>query len=241
MNLLILGASSDLALALIPAIAENYENIIAHYFSSPDRLNELNETVQSSIIPIQADFSDEESTASFFARVESLGLPIDHILHCPSAHFTWKNYPKLTWADFESLYHTQVRSLFYAAKSFLPQMAKRKSGKIVSILSAVTVNIPPSFAADYVSSKYALLGLVNSLAAEYAPKHVQINAVSPTTMDTKFNSHLPGLMIEKAAAENPAGRNATVSDVIPAIQFLLSDRSDFITGQNICISGGGVI
>ncbi len=57
-------------------------------------------------------------------------------------------------------------------------------------------------------------------------------------IETKFLSNIPDLIIEKNAQDCPMKRNAAISDIVPMIQFLLSENANYITGQNIIISGG---
>lgn len=120
-------------------------------------------------------------------------------------------------------------------------MVKQKYGKIVLMLSAYLLGVPPKFQGPYITVKYALLGLMRNLAAEYASKRIMVNAVSPDMMETKFLSDLPDLVKEQSAKNNPLGRNIYVNEVVPSIEYLLSDASDVITGQNIGVTGGGEI
>ena len=239
-NLLVLGASSDLALSLLPEIAGNYKTIFAHYHRSGDKLQELSRALPDMRM-VQADFSDEEETKRMMEQVAETGVNITHILHCPSARVEYKHFRKLTWDEYTLMLHTQLRSLYYASQQFVPKMAKQKYGKIVTVLSSATVGTPPVGMNAYTTAKYSLLGFMKSLAAEYADKNIQINAVSPSMMETKFVSGLSHLVVEKNSADHPLGRNASVNDVAPAIKFLLSSNSDFITGQNLLVSGGSVI
>lgn len=240
-NLLILGASSDLATALIPRIAMNYRTIFAHYHSSAEKLMEMRKVLTCEMKLLKADFTNEDETRQLIDKVAESGTEITHILHCPSARVKSKHFRKLTWNDYSAMLDTQLRSLFYASSRFVPEMSKRRNGKVVVVISSYTCGTPPAFANAYISAKYAQLGFVKSLAAEYAGKSVQINAVSPSMMETKFLSEMPPHAAEQNAATQPMGRNATVDDVLPAIEFLLSDRNNFITGQNLLISGGSVI
>jgi 3-oxoacyl-[acyl-carrier protein] reductase len=126
-------------------------------------------------------------------------------------------------------------------KEILPKMAKSKYGKIVFVLSSATVNIPPKYMADYIAVKYALLGLMKSLAQEYAGGGLNINGVSPSMMETKFLAAMPGIIVEKARSAAPRGRNANTADTAASIRFLLSDAAEYITGQNLAVSGGNII
>lgn len=240
-NLLVLGASSDIATAILPRIAGNYDNIYAHYHSASDKLMKIKESCPCNIKLIQSDFNDEEDTKRAIDEVVSDNVEITHILHCPSARLQNKRFKECDWNDYGVMLNTQLRSLFYAANAFLPSMAKKKYGKVVVIVSSCSYGTPPAFMNPYVTAKYAQLGFVKSLAKEYAGKSVQINAVSPSMMETKFLSNIPSIIAEQSAASNPLKRNATADDVLPVIELLLSDDSGFITGQNILISGGEII
>lgn len=239
--MLVLGASSDIAAALIPRIAGKFRTIFAHYHQSVDKLRDLQKSVPCQMKLLQADFSSEEDTKRLIDEVASSGVNITHILHCPSARVENKHFKKLSWEDYAVMLNTQLRSLYYAANCFVPRMAKQRYGKVVTVLSSVTAGSPPAYMSAYITAKYALLGFIKSLAAEYAGKSVQINAVSPSMIETKFLRDMPHLVAEQSAANHPLKRNAAVEDVIPVIEFLLSDESSFMTGQNILVSGGSVI
>lgn len=240
-NLLILGASSEVAAALIPEVSNKVQKIYAHYYQSGERLRSIQKEVSCEMELLQADFTDEEDTKALIRKVAESGANITHILHCPSARIENRRFQKLGWEEYAQMLYTQLRSLYYAAAQFVPQMTKQRRGKIVSILSSCTVGTPPPYLNAYVTAKYAQLGFIRSLAAELADKSIQINAVSPGMMETRFVSGMSHLVVEKSASEHPLNRNATVGDVVPVVKFLLSEQSDFITGQNILVSGGSLI
>ena len=106
------------------------------------------------------------------------------------------------------------------------------------MLSSVVNGAPPAFCANYVTTKYALLGLMRALAAEYAGKGITVNGVSPAWVETKFNANQPHVMAELNAKESPVGRNLVAGDVVPAIEYLLSDGADCVNGQNLLINFG---
>ena len=117
-------------------------------------------------------------------------------------------------------------------------MAKAKEGKIVLGLSSYSLNVPPKFLTSYVMAKYALMGLGKALASEYAAKHIQVNMISPSMMETKFLSQIYRVVVEQTAAANPMKRNASPADIAGVIEYLFSDANTFVTGVNIPITGG---
>ncbi|MBQ6975936.1 MAG: SDR family oxidoreductase, partial [Selenomonadaceae bacterium] len=75
-------------------------------------------------------------------------------------------------------------------------------------------------------------------AAEYAPKNIRVNMISPSMMQTKFIQNIYGAIVEQSAAKNPMKRNATPEDVAGLIEYLFSAENAFVTGANIPVAGG---
>jgi len=122
----------------------------------------------------------------------------------------------------------------------LPDMAAAGRGKVVFVLSSVTEGVPAVGLSSYVTVKHSLLGLMRSLAAEYAGKRINVNAVSPSMTETAFLSEVPERFVEIVSQQSPWRRNATPQDVAGAIHFLLSPEADYVTGVNLLVTGGSV-
>ena len=138
----------------------------------------------------------------------------------------------------DQAFEVSVRSIFHILQSFMPHMSKQKYGRVVFMLTSYCLGLPPKYQSAYVTSKYALLGLMKALATEYDSKGITVNGISPEMIDTKFLSDLPDLIVEENAAKSPLKRNLQVDDVVPMLAYLLSDAAEAITGQNIAITGG---
>ena len=236
--LLVTGASSDVGSKLIRRVGKNYSKIWAHYRSSTDIIDGLKDDLGEIITPIQADFSDVESTINLIKVIKESGDIPDHIVHLSAQKAYNLQFHKHSWDSFQKEIDTSLRSISLILQDFIPRMMKNGYGKIIFMLSAYLLGVPPKFQSPYITIKYALLGLMRNLAAEYAPKGITVNAVSPDMMETKFLSELPELIKEQSANKNPLGRNIYVDEVIPTIEYLLSSGSDVVTGQNIGITGG---
>ena len=85
-----------------------------------------------------------------------------------------------------------------------------------------------------------MLGLVKSLASEYADKNIQINALSPSMIETKFLDNINEKLVELSAYNHPLKRNAKIDEITPIIKVLISKESNYINGVNIPITGGSV-
>lgn len=239
--LLITGASSDIGAKLIEEINKDYDFIIAHHNGDESNLLGLKEKLGEKLILIEGNFKDEDATYKFVEDIKKTEKIPTHIVHLPAGKFENIKFSKLTWDKFENDINIALRSLVIILNAFLPDMAKNKYGKIVVMLTSCTTNIPPKYLASYVTSKYALLGLVKALANEYADKGIRINGISPTMIETKFLQSVPELLVKQNAMNSPTGSNLSVNDVIPMFQFLLSENANSITGQNIAITNGNIM
>lgn len=236
--LFVLGASSDLGIALIDKVACNYDYILAHYNNTDVKLLELQKKHGEKICLLQADFSDENSVIKLNEKIGETGIQPTHIVHFPSSKFHQEKFHKIDWNLHQEGIDISLRSIVIILKNILPQMAKTKKGKIIFMLSSATLNTPPKYLSYYVSIKYALLGLMKSLAVEYADKGIRVNAVSPDMIETRYLNDIPDLIVQQNAANSPIRRNLSVDDVIPTIEYLLSEQADCVSGQNIGITIG---
>ena len=214
--------------------------ILAHYNSSDKKLSELSNKIDNELVMIKADLSKEDETISMIESIENkYGVP-NKIIHLAAPKFENIRFKDIKLDDFQNDIEISLKSLIVILNKFLPKLAKEKQGKVVCMLSSVVLNVPPKALTQYVTVKYALLGLVKSLASEYADKNIQINAISPSMCETKFLDDINEKFIELSAYNNPLKRNAIVSDITPIIKMLISSESDYINGINIPITGGSV-
>lgn len=238
--LFVTGASSDLGITLLKEIASNYDIVYAHYCHSKETLEKLQTTLpDTTIIPVQADFGSEEATVALADRFGSEYQTPDHFVHLAACKLNNIPFRKTTWQMYQNEWDTSFRSAVTLSQKIVPQMAKRKSGKVVFMLSSNVLNRPPvKYSIPYTTTKYALLGFMRVLAAEYAEKGITINGVSPSMIETKFLSNVPDMIVQKNAMESPLKRNLHPEDVTPAIRFLLSEGANCITGENLAVTAG---
>ena len=236
--LLVTGASSEVGVAMISRIVKDYDVIFAHYCRSDAELLKLREENGDKIKLVQADFSDADSVQKMIAEIRDTGHEINQIVHLAAPKLRYLKFAKAGWDQFEEGMRTSLQSIVEICGAFMPAMAKKKYGRVIFMLTSCTENVPPKYLSPYVTVKYALLGLMKSLAAEYAEKGITVNGVSPDMMETRFLSEVSDIIVEKSAMTSPLGRNLTVQDAVPAFEYLLSDAAAAMTGQNLVISGG---
>lgn len=238
---LITGASSDLAGAFLEVLGKRNETctVLCQYHSNKSFLDEITDKYGClKIVPYAVDLSEPKETEDWLGAIKAEGHEPDHILHIAAEPFSYVRIKDFNWDDLSRQLTIQVNTFGQILKAFLPSMGKKRQGKVVAILSAVVLGAPPKFMSEYIVTKYALLGLIKSAAADYAEKGVNINAISPNMMDTKFLKNLDPRQIEIAAQGTTLKRNIKVEEVVRTIEYLMSDASDYMTGVNINLTGG---
>ena len=236
---LILGASSEVAIAFMNLHAWTHnDEILAQFHSHNDALEDTAEKIPAKVFTHRADFLTEEGIAEFVRVIQERAFVPTHILHASAFPVKNARLTELCWGDFHVQMMIQVRAFFEVMKAVVKPMAKSGGGKIAVVLSSGTMNVPPAYMSDYITAKYALMGFTKALAAEYAPKKILVNMISPSMMDTKFIAGIYSGVSEQSAANNPMKRNAAPEDAASLVEYLLSSRNTFITGANIPVTGG---
>ncbi len=234
-TLLITGASSEIGTALIETIIGNYDLILAHYRTKNEKTNQLTEKYGKKIIWIYADFLSVKETENFISQIEKLGIIPDDIVHLPAPKYLLGKFHMTEWEVYQQNIDISIRSIVLILKHFIHQMAHRKKGKVIFMLSSCTIGIPPKYTAYYTATKYALLGLMKELSSEYADQGICINAISPDMIETKFLSELPRMAVLSNAKKNPQNQNLKPKDLMEIFCRLLLDEES-INGKNIKIS-----
>jgi NAD(P)-dependent dehydrogenase (short-subunit alcohol dehydrogenase family) len=143
-----------------------------------------------------------------------------------------------------------LNSVYLVCKAFLPAMVREQRGAIVNIASIAGRGGQPRMGA-YVATKWAVIGLTQQLALEYAPD-IRVNCVCPGTVDTEEMDKTfarrdelagtpSGTAKEKRIAALPLKRQGRPDDIGKTVAFLASDAADWITGQTINVDGGQVM
>lgn len=241
---LITGASSDVGRALMQRLLAHFEpgdQIIAQGSHDLARIAGLCKEHPGVIHPYDVDLTSSQAIGAFVEDVSASYPTPTHIVHLPALRAVNTKFKNFDEDRFALDMNVQVNSAVRICKAFVPKMAKAHRGRVLFIQTSYTLGAPPKNMAAYVMAKSALGGLVKSLAVEYASSGVTVNCVAPCMMETNFLAETPDLIVQAAAADNPMGRNARVEDVVPAMEFLLSDEAGFITGVTLPITGGSAI
>lgn len=142
-------------------------------------------------------------------------------------------------AEWDAVIRTDLTAAFHTSRAVLPSMVERGSGSIVNIASRLG-QMGITETAAYSAAKAGLIGLTRSLAREFGPRGVRINAVAPGVTITEMTSDLVDSEAGKQRLRDmPLGRFGRADEVADAVVFLLSDRASLFLGQTLNPNAGG--
>ena len=140
-------------------------------------------------------------------------------------------------SDWDSVVDTNLKGTFFCLREASKIMTKARYGRIVNISSVVGEMGNPG-QANYCASKAGLFGLTKSAARELAKRNITVNAVAPGFIETDMTAVLPEKGREALLQNIPMERLGSVDDVAHAVNFLVSPKAGYITGQVLSVNGG---
>ncbi len=145
-------------------------------------------------------------------------------------------FANYTEETFDKVMELNVKGVFNATRAIVDHMAERGSGVILSTSSMVSKYGQPAGMA-YPTSKFAVNGMTLSLAREYGPKGIRVNAVAPGITETDMMKAVPKEVIDPMIAQIPLRRLGQPQDIANAFLFLASDEASYITGMVLHVDG----
>ncbi len=185
---------------------------------------------------VSSDLRDASSARAVAKRGVELGNGHVDILVNSAGIFPFGPTHETTEEVFDSVYSLNVKAPYFLVAELAPLMAKRGKGAIINVSTMVADYGAPGMAL-YGSSKAAINLLTKAWAAEYGPRGVRVNAVSPGPTRTEGTEAM-GEGVDQLAAQTLAGRPASADEIAEAIVFLATDRSSFIYGAKLAVDGG---
>jgi NAD(P)-dependent dehydrogenase (short-subunit alcohol dehydrogenase family) len=235
----VVGGTSGIGRAIALGLASAGANVVAS-----SRSNQAVETIArcleahgSKTLRIPSDVLDRPSLEHLHDATLSAFGRIDILVN--SAGIT-KRVPTLDCSEelWQSIMNVNLNGTLRACQIFGNTMLQQQKGRIINIASLSTFVAFHEVAA-YGASKAAVGALTRSLAVEWAPYGVCVNAIAPGIFPTDLNRELLNSARGKElVARTPMGRFGTVEEVVGTALFLASDESAFTTGQIIAVDGG---
>jgi 2-hydroxycyclohexanecarboxyl-CoA dehydrogenase len=190
---------------------------------------------------VVADVTSREQVDAALAQVREKFGPITILVNGAGLD-GHRRFQNITFEAWSRVFDVNLNGVFHMTQAVLPDMLAAGWGRIVNISSSSTLGGTP-FMSHYVAAKSAVNGLTKSLALEYGPHGITVNAVPPGFVDTPMlrKSEERGLLggtVEDHVQRTPVRRVGRPDDIAAACSFLISEDASYITGQILPVSGG---
>jgi NAD(P)-dependent dehydrogenase (short-subunit alcohol dehydrogenase family) len=230
---IVTGASSGIGAAIAEAMAQAGARV-ALVGRDADRLAGARAACGEGHITISADITAEPEGV-VKAALDAFGR-IDSIVHSAGI-FTPRPFPESPVESLDEQWRVNVRAPYaitHAAQAHL------EPGSSVIFISSIAGKLGFPNSAAYCATKGAVEMLVKSLATEFAPRGIRVNAIAPGNIHSPMNEEFfKSPEYERAMIERtPAGRVGVVEDIAPAVVFLASDAARYVHGVSLLVDGG---
>ena len=188
-----------------------------------------------------ADVSDRAQVDAAVAAIRDQFGPILVLVNAAGVE-GFKKFLHMSFQEWSNVIDVNLNGVFHTIQAVLPDMVEEGWGRIVNISSSSTHSGQP-FMAHYVAAKSAVNGLTKSLALEYGPSGITVNAIPPGFVDTPMlrsaeSRHLLGGSVEDHINRTPVRRVGKPEDIAAACSFFISEEASYITGQILGVNGG---
>jgi len=221
----VIGSSSGIGKEVTRKLLANGHKVIGTYYK--DTVVSDQQNLEYHYLNVQ----EEEVKTDFLPE------SIDGLIYCPGS-IKLKPFKRIKPQQFVEDFQLQVVGAIKVIQNALPNLKADPGGSIV-MFSTVAVQSGFNFHTQVSASKGAVEGLIRSLAAELAPG-IRVNGIAPSMTDTPLASSLLSNQQKKEAnaEKHPLKRIGTPEDIANMAEFLLTEKSSWITGQIMHVDGG---
>ncbi len=185
---------------------------------------------------LPCDLSDKDAVEGLVPKAEEAMGQLDILV--ANAGVTRDNlFVQLRDEDWDQVINVNLTATFRLARAAVRGMMRRRFGRVIGITSVVAVTGNPG-QSNYTASKAGMIGMMKSVAAEYAKRGVTANCVAPGFIATAMTDKLNEKQREAILGRVPAGRLGTSEDVAAAVIYLASNEAAYMTGQTLHVNGG---
>jgi 2-hydroxycyclohexanecarboxyl-CoA dehydrogenase len=188
---------------------------------------------------LTADVTDRAQVDAALDGVRQKFGPVSVLVNSAGLE-KFKRFAELEFEEWQRVIDVNLNGVFHCIQAVLPDMLEAGWGRIVNISSSSTHSGQP-YMSPYVAAKSAVNGLTKSLALEYGPAGITVNAVPPGFIDTPMlrKSEARGyLKVQQSIEATPVRRIGRPEDIAAACAFLISEEAGYITGQILGVNGG---
>ncbi|MDX2469860.1 MAG: 3-oxoacyl-ACP reductase FabG [SAR324 cluster bacterium] len=235
--ILVTGASRGIGRAVAIRLGAAGFKVLVNFKSNLDAAKEVVKSIvdaSGEAELCQFDVANRDEAKAKIDKVISSEGPLYGCVHCAGITID-KPFPALEGAEWDQVLSTNLDGAYNSLHPLImPLIQNRKGGRIV-ILSSISGITGNRGQANYSASKAGLIGLTKSLAQELAKRKITVNCVAPGLIETEM---IQGLPLDALKKMIPMQRLGAPEEVADLVDFLVSDKASYITGQVISINGG---
>jgi NAD(P)-dependent dehydrogenase (short-subunit alcohol dehydrogenase family) len=239
MNAVVIGGSSGIGLAIARGLQQAGAAlaIVGRDSAKLERARASLNDGDGRVLTFSVDVTEGAQFQTTSAKIEAEFGPVDILVNSQGTTII-RPAVEVSEADFNSIIATNLTSVFTACRLFGDGMIARKRGCIINIASLAAHRGWPR-AVAYAASKHGVAGITLTLAAEWAPFGVRVNAISPGFFMTELNrDRMSPERKENAIRRTPLGRFGELPELAQAAVYLASPGASFVTGTIINVDGG---
>jgi len=223
------GKKTSLGAALARHLAKQNWAIAIHYFTHGQDAQTLAKNLDDAK-SFGANLSHEKEAKKLIAQIIKHYGRLDALIHC-SGLYQPKPSDRLTEKEWHEGINSTVTTCFFTVRAALPYLRKSKQGRIINLGDSSCEKLGPrNLAISYHIGKTGVLLLTKTFAKQEAPYGVTVNMISPGILENSLDLD--------QAPPIPAGRLGKSQDIIQAADFLLNEKTQYLTGSNLIVSGG---
>jgi 3-oxoacyl-[acyl-carrier protein] reductase len=201
-----------------------------------EALDQLAGELKERVHVLPCNLSDKEQVEALVPQAEEKMEKLDILV--ANAGITKDNlFVQLRDEDWDSVIDVNLTATFRLSRAAMKTMMRRRHGRIIGITSVVGVTGNPG-QGNYTAAKAGMIGMMKSIAKEYARRGVTANCVAPGFIATAMTDKLNDKQREAILQMVPAARLGTPDDVAAAVVYLASDEAAYMTGQTLHVNGG---
>lgn len=233
-EILITGSSRGIGKATAKLLAKQGYKIVLHCNKNIDKAKSVQKEIGENSRILQFDISNREQTTEILTNdIAKNGVYFGLVLN---AGITKDNvFPAMEDDEWDSVINTNLNGFYNIVKPLiLPMIQSRQKSRIVT-LSSVSGLSGNRGQVNYSASKAGIIGATKALSLEVAKRGITVNCVAPGVIESDMTEDLPK---DKVLDMIPMKRFGTAEEVANVIEFLISEKASYITGQVISVNGG---
>jgi 3-oxoacyl-[acyl-carrier protein] reductase len=235
---LVTGASGGIGRAIATALHRQGATV-ALSGTRRDALDQLASDLNERVHVAPCNLALKDEVESLVPHAEEVMGRLDILV--ANAGITKDNlFVQLRDEDWEQVVNINLTATFRLARAAVRGMMRRRFGRVIGITSVVGITGNPG-QANYTATKAGMIGMIKSVAQEYAKRGVTANCIAPGFIATPMTDKLNEKQREAILGRVPAGRLGTPEEVAASAVFLASDEAAYVTGQTLHVNGGMVM